>query len=200
MPRPAAGRSGRREPVLLEPVAEAQPSGDREGQDRRGQAGLKMPRPAFGHCGPPRLLGPRRLRGAGELGGAELLLHASQVGRHAPNHGRCVARAIFGLRRQAVHGQSDELDVGAAGGKPIHGVSRLASRGMAEDRHAIRSGEHRLAGQNLAEDRAQGEDVCPLVDRLDLAPGLLRRHVGRRAHHAAGSRRLRVRSRPAPWR
>ena len=43
--------------------------------------------------------------------------------------------------------------------------------------------ERRLAGEDLAEDRAQGEDVGPLVDPVDLAAGLLGRHVGRRAQH-----------------
>ena len=47
--------------------------------------------------------------------------------------------------------------------------------GLAEDLARGPAGEGRRAGEDLAEDRAQGEDVGPLVDPVDLAPGLLGR-------------------------
>ena len=56
--------------------------------------------------------------------------------------------------------------------------------------------EGRRAGEDLAEDRAQGEDVGPLVDQVDLAPGLLGGHVARRAQHRAGVGQVRVRAAP----
>ena len=65
---------------------------------------------------------------------------------------------------------------------------------------ADRPGEGRLAGQDLAEDRAQGEDVGPLVDPVDLAPGLLGRHVrGVPITEPACDRSARP-SRSGPWR
>jgi hypothetical protein len=39
--------------------------------------------------------------------------------------------------------------------------------------------------EELEEDRAQGPHVAPLVDRLEIPPGLLRAHVGGRAHDRA---------------
>ena len=54
----------------------------------------------------------------------------------------------------------------------------------------------RLAGEDLAEDRAQAEHVGPAVDSLDLAGGLLGRHVRGRAQHAAGLRLVQVRTAP----
>jgi hypothetical protein len=53
-----------------------------------------------------------------------------------------------------------------------------------------------LAGQDLAEDRAQGEHVGPLVDLVDLTPGLLGGHVRRRSHHRAGMREVIVGAAP----
>ena len=59
------------------------------------------------------------------------------------------------------------------------GLGRVAAGGLALGLGRGPAGERGRAGQDLAEDRAQGEDVGPLVHRVDLAPGLLRRHVGR---------------------
>ena len=57
---------------------------------------------------------------------------------------------------------------------------------------AVLPRERRHSGEDLAEDRAQREDVGPAVDGFGLAPGLLRGHVGRRAQHAAGLREVAV--------
>ena len=46
-------------------------------------------------------------------------------------------------------------------------------------------------GEDLAEDRAQREDVGPLVDPLGLAPGLLGGHVAGRAQDRAGLGKIR---------
>ena len=42
------------------------------------------------------------------------------------------------------------------------------------------------AGQDLAKDRAEAEDIRSAVDIRDVAVRLFRRHVGHRAHHHAG--------------
>ena len=105
-----------------------------------------------------------------------------------------------GSTRQAVLGQGDQLGLGPAGVQPGQGVGRVAPRRLAEDLARGPAREGRLAGEDLAEDRAQREDVGPLVDPVDLAPGLLGGHVAGRAQHRAGVREVRRPSRSAPWR
>ena len=80
--------------------------------------------------------------------------------------------------------------------QPRHGVGRVAPHRLAEDFHGAAPGIGRLAGEDLAEDRAQTEDVGTAVDSLDFAGGLLRRHVRRRAQHAARLRVVHVRTAP----
>ena len=72
-----------------------------------------------------------------------------------------------------------------------------ALRWISPDDRPVNAG---CAGQDLAEDRAQREDVGPLVHRAQLAPRLLGRHVRRRAHHAAGLREVALRALAAPRR
>ena len=156
----------------LQLVGEGQATEGRQRQQRRGQAELE---PA-----PPPLLGGSGL-GAGplDLGGAEPLLHAGQVRRDPLADGPGVARPVGRLGGQAVAGQGHQLGVGPAGVEPSQGLGRVAAGGLALGLGRGPAGERGRAGQDLAEDRAQGEDVGPLVHRVDLAPGLLRRHVGR---------------------
>jgi hypothetical protein len=52
------------------------------------------------------------------------------------------------------------------------------------------AGERRLAGEDFAQDGAEAEHVGALVEPLDLAAGLLRRHVRRRPHRLAVPRTL----------
>ncbi len=95
-------------------------------------------------------------------------------------------------RRQAVAGDGDQLGVGAAGVQAGAGVGQVAQRRLAEDLARGAAEEGRAAGEDLAEDRAQREDVGALVDPVALAAGLLGGHVGRRAHHRAGARQAGV--------
>ena len=102
-------------------------------------------------------------------------------------------RSSGSAARQA-RARAEQLGVGAAGVQPGEGVGQVAARGLALDLAGTAAGEGGPAGEDLAEDRAQGEDVGPLVHPIDLAARLLRRHVGRRAHHAAGLRQVRIRA------
>ena len=167
-------------------VGEGQAAEGHERQERRGQAELE---PA-----PPPLLGGSGL-GAGPLdfGGAEPLLHAGQVRGDPLAEGPGVAGPGGRLGGQAVAGQGHQLGVGAAGVEPGPGVGQIGAGGPALGLGRGPAGERGRAGQDLAEDRTQGEDVGPLVHRADLAPGLLRRHVGGRTQHRAGQRQLHVR-------
>ncbi len=167
------------------PAQEDQPG------ERQAQCGLHPP--ALGLLGGAGLGG-----GPVALGGPQPLLHAGQVGRDPLGHGRGVARPVLGLGRQAVAGQGDQLGLGTAGVQPGQGVGRLAPRRLADDLAGGPAGEGRRAGEDLAEDRAQREDVGPLVDHLGLAPGLLGGHVAGRAQDRPGVRQVGVR--PAPRR
>jgi hypothetical protein len=81
-----------------------------------------------------------------------------------------------------VLGELDLLGLGPALGEPPEGVLQPALGG--ED-HQVLAHVGWLAGQDLAEDRTQGEDVRALIQLFHTAKGLLRRHVGGRTHHGA---------------
>ncbi len=70
-------------------------------------------------------------------------------------------------------------------GRP-RGAERRRGLGEAPGDHALgrRAGERLRPGQHLVQHAAQAVDVAPAV-RLGLARGLLRAHVGRRAHRDA---------------
>ena len=174
-PRPRAGLP------LPEVIRGAQAADGRQRQHRGGQPDLKLAPPPF-------LDGPRLGHGPLALGGAELLLHAGQVGRDPAGHRPRVARPVGGLGGKAVAGQRDEVGVGPAGAEPGAGIGRVAAQGLAEDLVVVPPGVGGLAGEDLAEDRAEAEHVGPPIDPLDVAAGLLRRHVRRGAEHAAGLR------------
>ena len=142
----------------------------------------------------PLLLGPRIGLHPSQLGRPEPLLHAAEVGGHPRGHGTGVARPVLRLRGQAIPRQGDQLGLRPAGVEPGQGVGRVAPHRLAEHLRRAPPGVGRLAGEDLAEDRTQAEDIGPAVDVLDLTPGLLGRHVGRRPQHAAG---LRVVDRPS---
>ena len=139
-------------------------------------------------------MSPALLRGAGlgldpgQLRGPQPLLHAGAIGRDPAGDLGGIPRPGLGLRRQAVARQPDQLGVGAAGVEPSQRSAGLAAGGLGLDRRAGRADERRPAGEDLAEDRAQAEDVGPLVDAVQLAAGLLGRHVRRRPQHAPGLR------------
>ncbi len=170
-------------------VGERQAAERRQGQERGGQAELELP--------PPPLLGrPRHGHGPLPLGRLHPLLHACQVGRDPLGHGVGVARPALGLDRQAVPRQSDQLGLGPAAVQAPQGVGRVAVGRLAEDLRRGPARERRRPREDLAEDRAQGEDVGPLVDPVGLAPRLLGGHVARRAHDRAGAGQVPVRAAP----
>ena len=106
---------------LLEIIRGAQAADGRQGQHRGGQPDLELAPPPF-------LDGPRLGHGPLALGGAELLLHAGQVGRDPAGHRPRVARPVGRLGGEAVAGQRDEVGVGPAGGQPGAGVGRVAAQ------------------------------------------------------------------------
>ena len=98
-----------------------------------------------------------------------------------------MTQALSAVGGEARLGQRDELVVGAAGVKTRPRVSQPAFLGVLERRRRV-PGVRGLAGQDLAQDRAERKDVGPLVELVDLAPRLLGRHVGGRAHDRARER------------
>ena len=136
------------------------------------------------------LLGPRLRLDPRQLGGAEPLLHAGPVRRDPRRHGHRVARPRRRLGGQAIGGQAREPGFRTARRQPPHRLVDLAPRGPALDLRPVLADERRLPGQDLAEDRAQREDVRALVQRVDLAARLLGRHVRRSPHHAPRPRRV----------
>jgi hypothetical protein len=123
------------------------------------------------------LLGPCLGRDPRQLGCPEPFLHPDLVGRHPPGYRARIPRPIPGLRRQAVAGQGDQLGVGPAGIEPSECAGQIAPRGSGAGPFSRRAPERRPAGEDLAEDGSQAEDVGPLIDPVELAPGLLGRHV-----------------------
>ena len=65
--------------------------------------------------------------------------------------------------------------------EPLEGFGGFAPRCLAEDLARGPARERRRTREDLGEDRPECEDVGPLVDQVNLAPGLLRWHVARRA-------------------
>ena len=113
-------------------------------------------------CGPLQLRLPQPLR------------RPTQVGRHRLGHLAGVGRAASRLGRQAALRQADQLRVGPAAVQPAERLGQVALLAWRR-RLADAAGEGRLAGEDLAQDRAQAEHVGPLVEPLDLAAGLLGR-------------------------
>ena len=80
----------------------------------------------------------------------------------------------------------DEFGQSAAGIQPDAGLGQIAVGCLAADFLARSAHVRRLAGQDLAQDRAQAEDIGPAVQMGDVAVGLLGRHVRRRAQQRTG--------------
>ena len=165
-------------PLLLDP--DVAPAAGQAEQDHRRRRDRRQPAPAA-------------LLDALQLGPPQLLLHAGQVGRAPaprPRRRRAGGPPARGARQSFASATSS-----ASAPQPssrAERVGQVAPRRLALDLARRPARERRLARQDLAEDRAQGEDVGPLVDPVDLAPGLLGGHVRRRAHHRAGPRQVGV--------
>ena len=94
--------------------------------------------------------------------------------------------------------QADRLQVPVELGIDRTRPRRLLVQHLTHDLPGRVARERRLAGQRLVERRAQAVDVSRRRHRLGAAAGLLRRHVGGRAHHRAGHRRRRAAVGPDP--
>ena len=136
---------------------------------------------------PPTLLDSLRLgHGSLAFGFLEPLLNASQVVRQPVGHRLGILRPVDRLGRKAFLGQGDELRIGAAAVEPRGGIGQIAVGRLAADFLARSTQIRRLAREDLAQDRAQAEDVGATVEVGDVAAGLLGRHVRRRAQDRAG--------------
>ena len=131
-----------------------------------------------------------------QLGLAQAVLDPRQVRREPRDDRPGIARTVAGLDGQAGLRQGQEVGVGAARVQPAQRVGRVAPRGLDRQLLARPADVGGTAGEDLAEDRAQAEDVGPLVDGLALPARLLRRHVGRGPHHRPGPRGVDRRAAP----
>ena len=68
-------------------------------------------------------------------------------------------------------------DIAAASIQAIEGIFQFAARSLALNFARGSPDERRLAGENLAEYRAEGKDVTALVEPVDFAAGLFGSHV-----------------------
>ncbi len=196
---------------LVEVGRDRQAADGRQGQDRGGEAHLESSPPPFldrmrlrllrqrvGQDPPLGLfLGPRLRLDPGDLGRPQPLLHPGQVGGESLGDRAGVAGPVLGLAGQAFAGEPGQLRVGPAGVETAKGFGQVPPYGLAVNLAHGPARECRPAGQHLAEDRAQREHVGPLVEPIEIAAGLLRRHVGGSAHDRAHLRELGVRAGPA---
>ena len=153
----------------------------RGGEHRRGQGQREQATPAL--AGGPGL-GP----GLGQLGLPQPPLDAAEIRRQPGDHRARVPRPVLRRGGEARPRQPHQLRVGVARVEACPRVRQVGPLRLAVDLGRGPSRERGLAGEDLAEDRAQREDVRPLVQRVQLAPGLLGRHVRRRAEHRADPR------------
>ena len=105
------------QPLELDPppAGAAQHAGQEHGG---GQGGGQPPRPPLGGRLGLGLLRAGALGGPGQLGLAQPLLHAGQVGGHALGDHSRIGRPVLGIGGQAVAGQGQELAVGPAALQP----------------------------------------------------------------------------------
>lgn len=180
--------AGRRLDTLLVLLRDPGPTAaaeQRGGHHRRGQGELDPP--------PLLFLGGTRLGlDPLELGPPQLVLHASEIGRDPPGDRAGLARAVLALAGQAVSRQGDQFPIRCACIEPFQCIGQIALRRLALDLARGPAGEGRLSREDLAEDRAQREDVGPLVDHVDLAASLLGGHVRGGAQDRSGVREVRI--------
>ena len=107
---------------------------------------------------------------AAQLGLPQPLLDAGQVRRHPLGDDPSVARTVEVRWRQAIADQGDQLGLGAAAVKPGERLVQLAARCLAHGLAQDPADERGMAGEDLAEDGPQAEDVCSFIHGFDLAP------------------------------
>ena len=130
-------------------------------------------------------------RGALRSNLPQSLLHARSIRREGVGHGRTVRRAVRGLWGQTVLHDCDQLGVRAARIQTGVRLGEVASRDPQQDFARRVPRERNLAGQDFAKHDAQGKHVGSCAHAIDLAAGLFRRHVRRRAHDLPALRSLR---------
>jgi hypothetical protein len=130
----------------------------------------------------------RRLRlDGGELRLAHALLDRGEVVGEASRDDGGVRGTVVAEGLEAVARQLLDLLGRVARVEPRVRVVEPALRG-GQQLVARAAGIRRLTGEDLAQDRTEREDVAALVELVDVAQGLLGRHVGGRPHDAARDR------------
>ena len=117
---------------------------------------------------------------AAAISAARALGDRSQEGGDLARHHPRVTGPDCPRRVEAASGELDQLVLRAARIESGEGFIETAGRRVFEDLRTA-ADIRRPAGQNLAKDRSQGEDVRLFVQLLDLSARLFGTHVGRRA-------------------
>ena len=118
----------------------------------------------------------------------QLLPYSVLISRHGVGNRLGVGQTIFLPGFQTGSRQGDQLRVGAADVQASQRRPQIARLRQPPYRPSGWADVGRLVGQDDAQDGAQSEYIAALVQLVDLAARLLRRHVGRRTHHRAGLR------------
>ena len=137
---------------------------------------------------PPLLLGQHSGAHSLHLRLPGALLRTPTQLRHLGRQHACIGRTLGLLCRQTSLRQRHQFRLRAAGVQPGEGIVQVRPRSELEDLIRARSQERRAARQQVTKDRPQAEDVAAAIHLVDGPDSLLRRHVRRRAQHAALSR------------
>ena len=164
---------------VMEPPADAAASRGEEPDDGRRQADREATPGLLHGC-------PRLGLGALQLGAAKALLHPAQVGGDLRDDGAGIAGPVARRGGQASAAKGDQVGLGPARRQPAPGSAQLGPARHVPDLGGFVAHIRGAAGEDLAEDGTQTEDVGRSSTSARSPRGLLGRHVGRRAEHRTG--------------
>ncbi len=187
--------------ALLSDVGPASASHEHQSQNRCGQGHRQTESVAFDSGSLAGFLSAGFLFGPSDLRLTQSLLDAGMIETHPLGHVAGIAGPVVALGSKARLGQRDQLGIVTESVlvEPGDGVGQFAARGLALDLARAAAGEGGLAGQKLAEDRAEREHVGTLVDLIAFATSLLGSHVGGRAYDRSPLETGRNPNRCVPW-